>query len=227
MDINSPWLDVPGPYKVVAAPRRNPMNRKSANKNHERRIVSRESAEIRVEGDADSGRKLVGKAVPYNTWSEEHFGFGGKFRERILSGAFDLEDRDILVTVEHDNGALLGRTASGTARLEERKDGLYYSVDLPDTTAGRDVAELVERGDIRGNSFEFIATADDWDEEDRTISKGMLFQVGPVASPFYDADTTVALRSKQAAAEVREEDETELLSILLDIEEASGLPLES
>ena len=50
----------------------------------------------------------------------------------------------------HERGALLGRTCSGTLRLSEDGTGLRYEIDLPDTTVGRDVAALLERGDLTG-----------------------------------------------------------------------------
>jgi hypothetical protein len=33
--------------------------------------------------------------------------------------------------------------------------GLHYEIDLPDTTLGTDVAELLRRGDISGSSLGF------------------------------------------------------------------------
>ena len=50
----------------------------------------------------------------------------------------------------HDPSRLLARTKSGTLRLEEDSKGLRFELDLPDTTEGRDLLALAERGDIGG-----------------------------------------------------------------------------
>ncbi|EIQ76315.1 prohead protease, partial [Shigella flexneri 1235-66] len=50
---------------------------------------------------------------------------------------------------------LLGRTRSGTLKLEEDETGLRFELTPPDPSTGRDVIELVKRGDISGMSFGF------------------------------------------------------------------------
>lgn len=75
--------------------------------------------------------------------------------ETIGRTAFDglLDNSDVIACVNHDPGLLLGRTASKTLRLAVTDDGLAFELDLPDTTLGRDVRELVSRGDLSGMSF--------------------------------------------------------------------------
>lgn len=74
--------------------------------------------------------------------------------ETIARTAFDgLLDADVIACVNHDPGLLLGRTASKTLRLSIGREGLEFELDLPDTTLGRDVRELVQRGDLSGMSF--------------------------------------------------------------------------
>ena len=53
----------------------------------------------------------------------------------------------------HDASKFLGKLSSGTLRLTEDNRGLRAEVDLPDTTVGRDVRELIQRGDITAGSF--------------------------------------------------------------------------
>ena len=55
----------------------------------------------------------------------------------------------------HSDSAVLGRTVAGTLRLSEDSRGLKFECDLPDTTAGRDTYESVQRGDLNGCSFAF------------------------------------------------------------------------
>lgn len=74
--------------------------------------------------------------------------------ETIGRTAFDgLLGGDVIAVVNHDPGLLLGRTSSGTLRLAVQAEGLAFELDLPDTTLGRDVRTLVQRGDLYGMSF--------------------------------------------------------------------------
>ena len=159
--------------------------------------------EFRVDRD-DDGARLVGVSPPWEVLSEEIFGFWEKFSR----GAFgDLSD--VIATVEHDNARLIGRTPK-TLRIKDDEAGLRYEVDLPGTTVADDLVELIERGDIRGSSFEFRVKAggDEWEEDDdgrviRTITDAELFQVGPVTRPAYADAPEVSLRSRDAFLEQR------------------------
>ena len=110
-------------------------------------------------------------------------------------------DADVRALKNHDSNLLLGRTKAGTLELEENKTGLRFKVKLPDTTAGRDVAAEVKRGDITGCSFSFTVeeNGNEWLEKDGIIKRTIrvfkrIFDVGPVVFPAYP-DTTVAVRS--------------------------------
>lgn len=84
-----------------------------------------------------AGRRIEGYAATFNTEAD----LGG-FRERIAPGAFrSALAGDVLAMLDHDPGKVLGRTRSGTLRLSEDSKGLAFSLDLPDTQAGRDVLE--------------------------------------------------------------------------------------
>ena len=50
---------------------------------------------------------------------------------------------------------MLGRTASGTLKLSVDDTGLIYETELPNTTLGNDVYEMVNRGDFYESSFMF------------------------------------------------------------------------
>jgi len=77
----------------------------------------------------------------------------GAFRDTLDTG------RDVVALVDHDPKAVLGRTRTRTLRLAEDTRGLAFELDLPDTTTGRDVLTLAERGDIGGMSFGFNVRA--------------------------------------------------------------------
>lgn len=118
--------------------------------------------------------------------------------ETIKAGAFAgslRSARDILALVDHDPGRVLARTKSGTLRLAEDSKGLSFSLDLPDTTAGRDVLALAERGDLGGMSFGFTALDDHQGEGRRELRAVELHEISIVqAWPAYDG-TFVQARS--------------------------------
>ena len=163
------------------------------------RIIHDFNVEIRE--DAEGNPVISGYAAVFNKPSEEFF---PKFREMIAPGAFDgrLND-DVRATIDHEGGLnVLGRTKSNTLKLSIDDTGLKYELTPPETNAGRDIVEIVKRGDIDQSSFAFrmAAGGDEYSEDDdgnvtRTIKKiSKLFDVSPVTYPAYP-DTTVAVRS--------------------------------
>lgn len=139
---------------------------------------------------------VAGYAAVFNSSAD----IGGYWQEVIAPGAFSdtLLNDDILAYSAHDSARILGRTSSGTLRLREDATGLAVEIDLPDTTDGRDVAELVRRGDLKGMSFGFMVTKEQWDETVnppvRTIQQVELIEVSAVGRPAY-ADTSLGMRS--------------------------------
>ena len=100
--------------------------------------------------------------------------------------------------IDHDPGRVIGRTKSGTLALEETDRGLWAQVDLPDTQEARDLASLIDRGDLDGMSFGFTTRSDRWETQEgrnvRYLEDVDIFDVSVVAYPAY-ADTEVAVRS--------------------------------
>jgi HK97 family phage prohead protease len=143
----------------------------------------------------DGARMAAGYAALFNSETD----IGGYFREVIAPGAFaDAIGGDVLALYDHDMGRVIGRSTAGTLRMTEDDTGLAVEIDLPDTTDGRDLTALMERGDIRGMSFGFMVTKETWDETVepplRTIQGLDLIEVSAVARPAY-SDTSIALRS--------------------------------
>lgn len=146
------------------------------------------------------GKKLTGYAARFNVETDL-----GEFIEVIRPGAFTrtlaaATAANVRAIYEHDGKALLGRLGAGTLRLEEDADGLKFELDLPETTLGRDLAELVKRGDVAGCSFGFLPVADAWTDGVKPVRELRdvdLFEITITASPAYDA-TTVQVRGKQA-----------------------------
>lgn len=162
------------------------------------RRYERSPIEFRASSKRGTVGTIVGYALKYERLSQN---LGG-FVETVARGAVDkslADGLDILARYNHDDNYLLGRTASGTLRLASDSTGLPYEIDLPDTTAGRDMATLAERGDVYQSSFAFTTIEDEWGVTEqgfplRTLKQVRLLDVAPVNTPAY-LDTEAGLRS--------------------------------
>lgn len=116
--------------------------------------------------------------------------------ERIMPGAFDraLRECDPLALFNHDPSKILGRRSSETLRLSVDARGLRYDITPPDTATGREVIELLRRGDVRGSSFAFVPKTtrerEEKADDGRTryileVEDCDLYDVGPVTYPAY------------------------------------------
>lgn len=185
----------------------------------ERRFLPAAQIETRMESEGDGGelRSLVGYGAVFFRADDPSTEFElvpGRVWERIMPGAFDeaIAHMDVRCLFNHDPSLLLGRTGAETLRLSTDAKGLLYRCRLPDTTAGRDVRESVQRRDLFGSSLGMVVTArtiiEDEDRLIRQIDKVDLYDVGPVTYPAYGTD--VALRSVDRSAEIST-DELKLL----------------
>jgi len=126
----------------------------------------------------------------------------GGFRERITPGAFtdSLKRNGVLALFNHDYSALLGRTRSGSLSLSVDSHGLGFTLALPRTQLGADMAELVARGDVSQMSFGFTVPkgGDVWGYDRgqtiRTLLQVELYEISLVPEPAY-GQTSVALRA--------------------------------
>jgi uncharacterized protein len=151
---------------------------------------------------ADDGNAITGYAAVFDSPSEDLGGFtetiNPKAFERCLSA-----NPDIRALVNHDTGRVLGRTKSGTLKLSVDSRGLKMDCALPDTNDGRDIRELVKRGDVSGMSFGFCAMDETWnysknadgnESATRELLDCEVFEVSVVAFPAYPM-TSVAARA--------------------------------
>ena len=151
-----------------------------------------EKREFRMENAEYEGNTIRGYAAVYNSDSE----WMGGFYEQIATGAFDdVLDNDTRAYFNHDENLLLGRVSSGTLRIGTDARGLYYEVDLPNTSYANDLVELMKRGDVNQSSFAFLIERDRWEERDgktyRIIEKvSRLLDVSPVSQPAYESATS-------------------------------------
>jgi phage head maturation protease len=127
------------------------------------------------------GRRIRGR-IPYGVESRD---LGG-WREVIEAGALNRADLgDLVATVDHV-GLPLGRYPS-TLQIEDRSDGMHWSVDPPASRA--DVREAIERGDLRGGSWRMIVGRDEWRGDVRHVLEiKALRDVALVTTGAYAAD---------------------------------------
>lgn len=173
-----------------------------------------EAIELRAEGD---GMTFSGYAAVFDSWSED---LGG-FRERIRPGAFDktlTEKRAIKMFWNHNSDIALGSTRTNLA-LTTDKRGLLATAKLPDTTAGRDMAELVRSGIVDSMSFGFQAIKEAWDDNGtkRELVEARLFEVSPVTGwPAYPA-TSASVRELAEQIDAPPDAIAEAFAVLRDL----------
>lgn len=136
-------------------------------------------------------RKIRG-LIPYSVESRD---LGG-WKEIIMPGALDgAKLDDLVVTVDHA-GVPLGRYP-GTLELEDRADGMHWSVTPPESRA--DVREAIERGDLKAGSWRMRVKRDTWNGDVR--------QVHEIAE-LRDVSVVTAAAYESAAVEFRSHPET-------------------
>jgi len=153
------------------------------------------TGELRAEGD---GNTFVGYAAVFNSPSEPL-----PFVERIAPGAFSKtlknRKRDIRLYVNHDSNLVLASRRSVTLRLSEDERGLRVEADMPDTSAGRDIRELMRTGvvDKMSLGFQVDKRGAMWSANgtERTLTSVRLFETSIVTGfPAYES-TMATVRS--------------------------------
>lgn len=183
--------------------------------------------------DSNEGMRFEGYAAIFDSDSRPLPGSnrGGVFTERIAPGAFlrSLKSRnDIKLLWNHDTSEVLGSTRAGTMKLVEDERGLKVMATLPNTTRGRDAAELLRRGDVDAMSFGFTVPkgGDDWNANgtERTLREVMLHEVSLVAFPAYeDTAGTATVRGLAKIAERASVDVDALADALLKLENGEDM----
>jgi uncharacterized protein len=181
--------------------------------------VNTTDIEVRAEGD---GMTFTGYASVFNSPSED---LGG-FIEYVAPGAFkrSLQSRnEVKLLWNHDAGEPLASLRGGTLQLVEDERGLKVTATLPQTTRGRDVAELLRTNVISEMSFGFNVIKDTWsrDGQTRTLESVRLFEVSVVSFGAYKA-TTASVRSAQPTI-----NPDELADALLKLESGEELDTKS
>ena len=162
--------------------------------------------------DATRGEISGYASVTFNGKSETEYRIAADLVERISPGAFDdvlKNSPDVVGLFNHDPSNVLGRTSAGTLTVEADERGLKYSIKPGETQTGRDVAEMIKRGDVSGSSFAFQPGQITWSQEGETLVRQVetvtqLFDVGPVTYPAYNG-SSVESRNDSPVDDLRAE----------------------
>ncbi len=124
---------------------------------------------------------------------------GVKYYEVIERGALDGADlKDVPFKYNHsDSVMIMARTRNKTLELIPDDKGLFIRANLAKTTTGKDLYELIKRGDVDKMSFAFTVEEDEYDRETRArrIKKiAKLWDVSAVDTPAYET-TSIYARS--------------------------------
>ncbi len=207
MDKENKWLDV---ARAIALKIDGPQVKEPE--------VRVNTTELEVREDTATGMTFTGYASVFNSPSED---LGG-FIEYVAPGAFkrSLQARnEIKLLWNHDSGEPLASLRGGTMQLVEDERGLKVTAQLPNTTRGRDVAELLRTKVIDSMSFGFNVIKDSWssDGRTRTLESVRLSEVSVVSFPAYPS-TTATVRSLESTI-----DPDKLADALLRLESGEDL----
>ena len=170
------------------------VNSRSKMKKIERRTFTVRDVEARQAEDGTM--RLRGYAAVFNEASVPM-----PFIETIAPGAFRKtlsETPDVRLLINHE-GLPLARTKNGTLTLTEDDRGLYMDATIADTSEGRDLYKLVERGDVDQMSFAFRVIRQKYNEDrsERTLTEVSLAD-GDVSVVTYPAYPTTSVEAREA-----------------------------
>ena len=156
-------------------------------------------AELRTAADPGEEMIVEGYALVFDQPTVLYEYNGIKYKEVIARGALDGADlSDVPFKYNHsDDVMIMARTRNKTLELRVDDKGLAIRARLAPTTAGKDLYQLIKRGDIDKMSFAFTVTEDSYDREThtRTILKiKKLYDVAAVDMPAYEQTSISARR---------------------------------
>lgn len=155
----------------------------------------------------EDGKTMTGYPIVFGEWTEIH-SWEGKFRETIEHGAVTktLKERGDKVIVAWNHGydpSIGDKPICATDVMEEQERGLWTESPFIDRPYAEDIRQTILQGAIKGMSFRFSVTREEWNEDtedgvpERTIKELRLYEFGPVTYPAYEA-TIVGIRSQAA-----------------------------
>jgi HK97 family phage portal protein/HK97 family phage prohead protease len=172
----------------------------------ERRVVT--VGDIEVRELPDGRREYRGDAIRFGEPSENLGGF-----IEYVDADIEIAGDDVRHLINHDANLVLGRTTSGTTRLERHNGGITTLTDFPDTSYARDLEVSIGRRDVTQMSFGFRivkradgSPGDSWDFSTTPATRHLraieLHDVSTVTFPAYPT-TTAEVRSMLRSNGVR------------------------
>lgn len=162
--------------------------------------------EIRCELRSENeGRHISGKAISFDTQSND-IGFIEILHRGCISQEL-IDSSNIVFLYNHDYNQVIARAnkGKGTLNIDLRDDGVYFDLDVPNTTMGNDLLENIRLGNITQCSFGFNYANEEGAYKDEKIGDvwyrnvykiGELFDLSAVTYPAYD-DTYVNARMQE------------------------------
>lgn len=161
------------------------------------------SFEITYRAKKDSEKKVIqGYAVVFDSWTDIS-SWGEIWKECIRKGAFtqSLKENSILALYNHDFNNVLARKDVNMKLVEDDK-GLYFEIELPDTTQGNDLYELIDKGIVNQCSFSGYVRKNLWSEDEgenilREILEIDLIEITITPIPAYEVTEAEVKRSRE------------------------------
>lgn len=172
---------------------------------------------IVLDTDENEKKRIIRGIIPFNSKSVN---MGGMY-EVISPTAFNktLSDgAEVRALVNHDESKVLGSTKSGTLQLRVNEIGLEAEVDIPRTTYGNDVWEVIKRGDVTTLSFGFIPVKHQDAGNIRTLNEVKLLEVS-YAVPYAAYPTTSSYTYLRSYVEENKIDYDQLDNVFSKIKE--------
>ena len=162
--------------------------------------------EIRCELRSENGgRHISGKAISFDTQSND-IGFIEILHRGCISQEL-IDSSNIVFLYNHDYNQVIARAnkGKGTLNIDLRDDGVYFDLEVPNTTMGNDLLENIRLGNITQCSFGFNYANEEGSYKDEKIGDvwyrnvykiGELYDLSAVTYPAYD-DTYVNARMQE------------------------------
>ena len=162
--------------------------------------------EIRCELRSENeGRHISGKAISFDTQSND-IGFIEILHRGCITQEL-IDSSNIVFLYNHDYNQVIARAnkGKGTLNIDLRDDGVYFDLEVPNTTMGNDLLENIRLGNITQCSFGFRYANEEGAYKDEKIGDvwyrnvykiGELFDLSAVTYPAYD-DTYVNARMQE------------------------------
>ena len=162
--------------------------------------------ELRCELRSENGgRHISGKAISFDTQSND-IGFIEILHRGCISQEL-IDSSNIVFLYNHDYNQVIARAnkGKGTLNIDLRDDGVYFDLEVPNTTMGNDLLENIRLGNITQCSFGFRYSNEEGAYKDEKIGDvwyrnvykiGELYDLSAVTYPAYD-DTYVNARMQE------------------------------